>query len=121
MPLPDETQPHVVPKGTGKNGVHGPDVRLHAELDLCDVFDMTHALQNCQKLKLLHVMVVPVFTVNGLNGLSALPNVQVVFPVVCNTMTVDLIPLSRNAHVVLTDGLTGHYGPAVHPPVSDRD
>ena len=72
---------------------------------------MTHAHQNCPKLKSHHVMVVQVFTVNGQNGQFAVLIVPVVSLVACNTTTVALTQLSKNAHVALIAGLPGLSGP----------
>ena len=91
------------------------------ELDQWDAFGMTHVPQSYQKPKLLHAMAVPVCIANGLNGQSALPNVQGVSLVVCNTMIVDPIQLLKSALVVRTDGPTGHYGRHVHQRVLDRE
>ena len=75
---------------------------------------MTHVLQNCPKLKSLHVMVVQVCTVNGQTGLSAVLIALVDSLAVCNIMTVDLNQLSKKEPVVLIAGLPGLSGPLVH-------
>ena len=71
---------------------------------------MTHAHPNYPKLKSLHVTVVQVFTVNGLNGQFAVPIVPVESLVACNITTVVPIQLSKNALVVLIAGLPGPSG-----------
>ena len=84
---------------------------------------MTHAPQNCPKLKLLLVMVVRVCTVNGPTGLFAVKNVPVEFHVAFNTTTVVPNQSSKNEPVVLTDGPIGHSGQNAvqHVPVPDLD
>jgi len=82
---------------------------------------MTHAPLNCPKLKLLLVMVVQVCTANGLTGLFAVKNVPVESHVASNTMTVAPNQSLKNELVVLTDGLTGHFGQNVVLPVLALD
>jgi len=84
---------------------------------------MIHAHPNCPKLKLHHVTAVQVFTVNGLNGPSAVLIALVESLVACNTTTVAPIPLSKNAPVVLIAGLHGLSGPLAvqHVPVNVLD
>ena len=81
---------------------------------------MTHAHQNYQKLKLHHVMVVQVCTVNGQTGLFAVLIALVESLVVCNIMTVALNQLSKNELVVLIAGLPGLSGQPVHRHVPDN-
>ena len=68
---------------------------------------MTHAHPNCPKLKSLHVTVVKVSMVNGLNGQFAVPIVPVESLDVCKITTVAPIQLSKNELVVLIAGLPG--------------
>ena len=84
---------------------------------------MTHAPPNCPKLKLPLVMVVQVCTVNGPTGQFAVKNVPVEFHVASNTTTVVPIQSSKNAPVVLTDGLIGRSGQNAvqHVPELDPD
>ena len=84
---------------------------------------MTHAPPNCPKLKLPLVMVVQVCTVNGPTGQFAVKNVPVEFHVASNTTTVAPIQSSKNAPVVLTDGLIGRSGQNAvqHVPELDPD
>ena len=82
---------------------------------------MTHAHLNCLKLKLHHVMVGQVFTVNGLNGQFAVPIVPVESLDVCKITTVAPIQLSKNVPVVLIAGLPGPSGLLAVQHVLDRE
>lgn len=82
---------------------------------------MTHAHPNCPKLKSPYAMVVQVCTVNGQTGPPVVRNALVEFLVVTNITTVAPNQLSKRELVVLTDGLTGHFGQDAVRPVPELD